>query len=106
MVVCIEPALGMFFRINTKPWQTPVLLEKRRHAFLKWDSFLECGEPLELDDYVVEEAVRSSGVIGNVLAAKAGDIWTAVQGARTISPADKQAIRQALFPANHSPSDP
>jgi len=97
MVVCIEPSLGLFFRINTEPkWQTPVELRKSDHPFLDWDSNLECGEPLEFDDYVIEESLRDRGVIGRVLPSLAPQIFEAVRNARTVTAADKEAIRIAL----------
>lgn len=97
MVVCLEPALGLFFRINTEAmWQTPVLLTRADHPFLKWDSHLECGEPLELDEYMIEESIRDRGIIGRVKPELAAVIWGAVAAAKTISDDDKGAIRAAL----------
>jgi hypothetical protein len=68
MVVCVEAKLGFFFRINTRPnWQQSLLLKKGTdHPFLDHDSYLECGDPLELDDYVVEQSLDGKGVIGTV----------------------------------------
>lgn len=98
MVVCIEPTLGLFFRINTDPhWQTPVKLRKEPdHPFLKRDSHLECGEPIELDDFVIEESLREKGVIGSVSPNLAREIFAAVERAKTLSRADKERIRLAL----------
>src|SRR5215203_1726956 len=65
MVVCISPELGLFFRINTEPnWQTSIkLFRGPNHLFLEHDSHLECGEPLDLDEYVVEESIyRERGI--------------------------------------------
>jgi hypothetical protein len=66
MVVCVEATLGFFFRINSRPnWQQSLPLKKGAdHPFLDHDSFLECGDPLELDDYVIDESLRQKGVIG------------------------------------------
>jgi hypothetical protein len=95
--VCIEPTLGMFFRINSKPrWQTPIKLERTSHTFLKWDSYLECGIPLELDDFAIEESVRQSGIIGVILPTLAPSIFAAVIAITTIPDQDKEAIRKAL----------
>lgn len=97
MVVCIEPRLGLFFRINTEgKWQTPIKLEKAGHPFLTRDSHLECGEPLELDDYIVEQSLRGKGVIGTIIPQLASRIFQVVDAARTISAADKEIIRKAL----------
>jgi hypothetical protein len=64
MVVCIEPSLGFFYRINSEgKWQFPVPLRNVDHPFLKHDSFIECGEPFELDDYLIDESVRRNGIL-------------------------------------------
>jgi hypothetical protein len=98
MVVCIEPALGLFVRINSEPkWQTPVKLEKEpHHKFLDWDSYLECGEPLELDDYIIEQSINRFGIIGLIHSTVASKIYAAVKAARTVSDADKERVRIAL----------
>lgn len=100
MVVCIEASLGLFFRINTEPkWQCPVALKHSLHrGFLTRDCFLECGEPLELDDYVVDESLDGRGVVGCLDTTLIPDILRAVQGAKLISPKDKQAIADFLDP--------
>lgn len=91
--------MGFFFRINTrKIWQTSVLLKKtaRMHMWLQWDSYLECGEPLELDEYVIEQSFNDRGVLGKVSASLGPEIFKAVSAARGISEADKLKIRIAL----------
>lgn len=50
MVACVEPEKGFFYRINTKPWRPAVELAKADHRFLDHDSYLECGDPMEIDD--------------------------------------------------------
>jgi hypothetical protein len=102
MVVCIEPDLGLYFRINTEGnWQYPVKMLKSDtdHAFLKWDSHLECGEPLELDDYCIEESLTNNGgkPIGRVSANLIPAILSIVANAKTISADDKDLIRTALL---------
>jgi hypothetical protein len=93
MVVCVHAELGLFFRINTKGHhQQSIPLPVGGHNFLAHDSHLECGEPLELDEFVVEEAVRGKGIIGNVSAALIPQIMQAVWAASWISEADKVAI--------------
>jgi hypothetical protein len=101
MVVCIEPALGLFFRINTKRWgNPPVPLSVVNHIWLDHDSYLECGEPLSLDDYMVEQSIEEKGIIGTIDAALAETICASVKNATTITAADKTAIRAALKQPN------
>ena len=97
MVVCIEPGLGFFFRINTRAsWQQSVAITRAAHPFLDHDSYIECGDPLELDDFVVDESIRRRGVIGAIDPSVVARIWSSVESARTLSPADKALIRAAL----------
>ncbi|SIR00233.1 hypothetical protein SAMN05880582_105181 [Rhizobium sp. RU20A] len=96
MVVCVEPFLGFYFRINSNDnWEPCVAIAKEpHHAFLKWDSFIECTI-LDLDDYVVREALRKSGVIGRVsrtLCQPLIDALAFSHGSRR----DREAIRLAL----------
>jgi hypothetical protein len=100
MVVCVEAKLGFFFRINTRPnWQQSLLLKKGTdHPFLDHDSYLECGDPLELDDYVVEQSLDGKGVIGTVSQALIPDILKAVRAAARMSEKDKQTIAMFLDP--------
>ena len=95
MVVCVAPEEGYFFRINSEPkWQQPVLLSAKDHPFLKHDSYLECGAPLDLDEYVVQEALRDKGIIGTVVPVEA--IIAAVQKAWSVSEEDREVICAAL----------
>lgn len=97
MVVCIEPTLGFFYRINTEgKWQVPVPILKTDHPFLNHDSFIECGEPFELDDYLIDESIRRSGVLGQIAASLALSIYRAAVRASTVSLHDKELIRLAL----------
>lgn len=96
MIACVQPELGFFFRINTKRWPIPVKLEAALHPFLSHDSYLECGEPLCIDDYMVEQALAGRGVIGRIDASLTTAIYRTVANARTITEADKEAIRHAL----------
>ena len=42
MVVCVEPTLGLFYRINTQDkWQIGVLLEQASNSFLDHDSYID-----------------------------------------------------------------
>jgi hypothetical protein len=106
MVVCVESKLGFFFRINSRPnWQDSVPLRKTNteNAFLKHSSYLECGDPLELDDYVVEESLNDKGIIGIVAASAIPEILKAVDAAARMSPNDKAAIRAFLDPTGAYP---
>lgn len=100
MVVCIEPELGLYFRINTEgKWQTPVKLLKTDNPFLKWDSHLECGEPIELDDYCIQESLRVNNdrPLGRLSAKLIPEIVSIVASARTISQDDKALIYRSLL---------
>jgi hypothetical protein len=98
MVVCVEPTCGFFFRINSKPkWQQPVkLVRAPDHTFLAHDSYLECGAPLDLDDYIVEEAIREKGIVGKISEALVPQIVAAVVAAKSISAADRDLICACL----------
>jgi hypothetical protein len=97
MVVCVEPEAGYFFRINSEPkWQGPVLLKKVENAFLKHDSYLECGAPLDLDEYIVNEALREKGVIGRVNDKVVVEIIATLEKAYSVAPADREMICAVL----------
>lgn len=97
MVICVEPKIGLFFRINTDPkWQTPIRIRQIDHPFLKWDSHIECGLPMELDDYVIEQSLRRRGVIGKIARRHVAAICAVVDEAKDLTPADKAAIKAAL----------
>lgn len=97
MVVCIEPVSGFFFRINSEgKCQTPVEIKRRDHPFLTRDSAIECGNPFELDDYVVEESIRRHGIIGKISVLLSSRIYAAAFGSIILSPDQKELIRVAL----------
>jgi hypothetical protein len=96
MVACVEPEKGFFYRINTKPWRPAVELAKADHRFLDHDSYLECGDPMEIDDYLIEEGLQMRGVIGRLSPSVCHEVVTALAASRTLSPADKQAITAAI----------
>lgn len=97
MVVCVEPEIGLYLRINSDGWRDGSLkIEKGAHKFLDHDSYIECGDPFDLDDYIVLEALKKSGVIGNVDSALAEQICEAVRNCSLIARADKNAICTAL----------
>jgi len=97
MVACVEPRQGFFYRINTKGhWRPAVRLSRAEHPFLDHDSHLECGDPLEIDDYLIEEGLRHRGVIGALSPSACRAVEAVLDQARTLSRADKAAIRAAL----------
>lgn len=97
MVVCIHPGKGWYYRINTKGhWRPCVALPLSDHAFLRHDSFLECGDPLELDDFMIEDAIQQSGIIGRLSPSICAGIVLALAECRTIKQSDKDAIKKAL----------
>jgi hypothetical protein len=100
MVVCVQAELGFFFRINSRPnWQQSVPLKREPdHKFLDHDSYLECGEPFELDEYVVDQSLDDRGVIGIIASALLPDILIAVVAAQLLSAKDKAAIFAFLDP--------
>lgn len=94
MVVCVEPYLGFYFRINTHDnWQPCVPISKEPdHKFLKWDSFIECTI-LDLDDYVIQQALKKSGVIGTISTSLSDPL---IQNLGSCSRQDRNAIRSVL----------
>ena len=96
-VMCVEPQEGWFYRINTKPWRPAVpLLRLPHHPFLDHDSFIECGDPLMLDDYIVDEALRVHGVIGLIDSSLCPAIICALDKASYLRDTDRELIRAAL----------
>lgn len=98
MVVCVEPTLGFYFRINShSDWQPCVpIIKEPDHTFLRWDSFIECTI-LDPDDYIINQAIEKGGMIGrvsldvcNALIEKLPYVMGNLQ--------DKNAIRAALEP--------
>jgi hypothetical protein len=98
MVACIEGKLGFFFRVNSRPnFQHSLKLPKEPlHKFLEHDSYLECGCPLELDDYLIEESVRLKGIVGQVHESLIPEIMKIVAAERLLTEADKKAIEEFL----------
>ena len=97
MLVCIQPDCGYFFRINSRPWQPALKIEKcPHHEFLKWDSYLECKTPLELDEFTIEQSINSKGIVGRIHKSLAPEIFSEVKNSITISLNDQNAIGIAL----------
>lgn len=97
-VVCVEASLGLFYRINTKKWRPVVFLSKMDHPFLDHDSYIESGDPLEIDDYIVNESIRKKGIIGQISNEVALKIIAHLVFAKSTKDADKLAISIALSP--------
>lgn len=97
MVACIVPAQGWFFRINTADhWRPNVpLVRLPDHPFLKHDIHLEC-QILELDDFVIAEALRKTGVIGSISPTLTPMIRAAVRQNRSMDNTEKAAIHAAM----------
>lgn len=98
MVVCVEPTLGFFFRINSRAnYQIPVpLLKVPHHGWLHHDSYLEAGQPMELDDYIIDQSLADRGVIGSVHPSVVPQIVEAMNRSKIISDVDKAAVCAAL----------
>jgi hypothetical protein len=95
MVVCVEPFIGLYYRINTHDnWRPCILIDLHSHAFLKHDSFIQC-EILELDDYVITQALNKGGVIGRISISVCDALIEAL-GYVNAPHADKNSIRSAL----------
>lgn len=96
-VICVEPLLGLFLRINTDGWRDgSVSISCSKHTFLKHDSFIECGDPLDPDSFIVDDAVERYGILGRLDPALVPDICKAVMAAATINRKDRLAICSAL----------
>lgn len=97
-VACVCPSEGLFYRINSRNHWRPCIPVVRipHHKFLHHDSFLECGDPLILDDYVIEESLRRSGVIGCLHRSLCEGILSALAQARYLKESDKALIRASL----------
>jgi hypothetical protein len=103
MVVCVEPHLNFFFRINSNDnWQPCIPIARQPdHMFLKWDSFIQCSI-LVFDDYIVDQSLRRKGIIGSVSTSLCSELLMAL-GACNASRSDRNAIRAVLEPLVPSP---
>lgn len=96
MVVCVEPRLGFYFRINSSSeWEPCVpILREPDHPFLTWDSFIECTI-LDPDDYIINQALKKRGIIGSVSTKLCGQLIEKLNYASG-SRQDRNAIRTVL----------
>ncbi len=75
MFVCLDPTQGWCARIVTRPPRhEPVLMERRDHRFLRHDSYVETGTPVEFGDDEIEEG-RLAGRISADLARRMITAW-------------------------------
>lgn len=92
MFVCLEPTRGWFARIVTRqPRYRPVSLPESGHPFLRHDSYVETGMPVEFYEAEVDESERR-GVAGRVSHTVAAAIVTAWSDARVTPPAAREEI--------------
>ena len=58
--LCVSVEQGWFFRINTSGrWGEPFALSAAENPCLKHDCYVELNAPVEIDDYEIEEALRT-----------------------------------------------
>lgn len=97
MAVCVAPKFGLFFRINSRDhWEPAVAIRAADHGFLKWDSYIECGNLLVLDESMIEDGLVDDDPIGSIHVRIVADILAAVAANPLISELDKRSIRNAL----------
>lgn len=90
--VCLSYERGWFLRINSKNRFKPcVAISKADNTFLGHDSYIECGL-LEIDEYEIDEALRTKGIVGRVSIACKAEVLTHLLSATYISPADKKVL--------------
>lgn len=97
-VVCVEPDLGLYLRINSDGWRDgSVEVIRDKHApFLHWDSFIECGDVLELDEFVIQDALDDKGILGSISDELCQEIADSVQHCSRLNMKDRLDIRAAL----------
>ena len=94
--VCIEPAMGWFFRINSKShWRPCLKIDAADHPFLDHESFIECNL-LEVDDSIVERALNWRGVLGRIDHKHCAQMMAIIDASGDIRTADKALIRAAF----------
>lgn len=94
MLACCCAELGLFYAINSRNLLRPFvpLAKSPLHEFLKHDSFLHCGDPLEIDDYIVEQSLDFRGVIGRLDGSLVPEIKRFLANALYLSVPDKEQI--------------
>ena len=77
------------------PGSAPSRLSIKARTCLPWPD-LECGSPIELDDYVIENTGNRGKVIGAIAAAVVPKIVEAIKASPDVRASDKQAMLAAL----------
>ncbi|TWH01416.1 hypothetical protein L614_002400000210 [Ochrobactrum sp. J50] len=94
--VCLCPDEGIFFRINSKSvWRPCFPISREDNKFLDHDSYVECNL-LELDEYLIREAIVSKGKIGRLGIRYVADINRHLLQNRTIPMKLRQKIMDLL----------
>jgi hypothetical protein len=98
MVVCVDPANGVYFRINSRGhWPESIPLPKNAdHSFLDHDSYIECGAALSWDDFAIDESIKHHGDIGSISDDVARRVFDRVKATRLLTPIDRASILAAL----------
>ena len=100
MWVVLLPSAGVFVRINTRGWREgSIRIAKSDHPWLDHDSYIECGSPLDGDEYLVEQALNRRGVIGSVTATALRELLPVIEASELWSAADKMEVRRAFAAA-------
>jgi hypothetical protein len=103
--VVAAPALGLFLRINSRthalrPYAVPLPLSL--HPFLQCDSWLDCGQVLQCDDFRLRELLNRQkdperrGVIGAIHPDVRDSVRGKISQADTLPDEMKDAILAAL----------
>jgi hypothetical protein len=92
MVVCVNAKDGWFLRINSRNTIRPCIAIPKEpfHRFLKHDSHIE-GNIIELDEYIVDEALRRGGIIGSIHRSLVPSLIS-MMGARVTLTAGERAV--------------
>ena len=94
MHVCLDYAQGWFMRTNTRNWHKPcVPISRQDNPFLDHDSHIQCVI-LELDEFEIDEAVRTQGICGTVCEAARDPVLGHLLSDRTITERDKAELRE------------
>ena len=94
MHVCLDFERGWFLRVNTRNWHKPcVPIRVSDNPFLDHDSHIQCVI-LEIDEYEIEEAIRTQGICGTVCDAAKGAVLAHLLADRSIRDSDKGVLRQ------------
>ncbi|MBC8241669.1 MAG: hypothetical protein H8E30_14515 [Alphaproteobacteria bacterium] len=98
MHACVYVDDGIFFRINSKShFPGSILITQEEHPFLKWDSYLECGGPIEFDVSEIEESFeREWGVAGQLSDKALQEMGSHIETVRQLTRAEKQKFKDSI----------